>query len=314
MIPPLAAVSLSALHATSKAIEQQPTQQIVMLEVAAARPADTVGGEPGMNVGKDRFRCDSIMLACEVLIPVADLTNVDPVAKKMSQTPSRSKDAAPGPALLTPTCLSGNAIAVERLDGSHDRAKLKIPSEDQPYRRSFGVVDHQLAIDDIIAKRHRASHPYAFALGRGDLVPNALAGDFTLEHGYRYAAKKIFPATDWTVDFDHSFGRTIARQLDFRLVLLLRIVPSVNRGHGAYERTVLLSGLNIHKLCFADRRILDKWIGRPPKFWNDPVRLLPYRLDRRDSLGLTLKQAGKWGFAMGVEDDPLPLSNLQPLR
>lgn len=131
--------------------------------------------------------------------------------------------------------------------------------------------------------------------------------------GYRYAAKKVFPDTDWAVDFDHVLGRTMARQLGFAYVLLIRIVPSVNRGHGAYERAAPVIGLDRHKLCFANQRILDKWIGRRPRLWNDPERLQPYRIDQRDELGLTLKQAGKWAFAMGVDHSPLPHSELTPL-
>lgn len=132
--------------------------------------------------------------------------------------------------------------------------------------------------------------------------------------GYRHAAKKVFQKTPWIVDFDHAFGRHMAQQLGFHYVLLIRIIPSVNRGHGRFEKAEPLTGLNLAKLCFANQRILDKWIGRGPKFRNDPSRLSPYRLDRRDTLGLTLKQAGKWGYAMGVEDDPLPIAHLRPVR
>lgn len=132
--------------------------------------------------------------------------------------------------------------------------------------------------------------------------------------GYRHAAKKVFATTPWGVDFDHAFGRHMAFQLGFHYVLLIRIVPSVNRAHGRFEKAEPLMGFNLAKLCFANQRILDKWIGRGPKYWKDPSRLLPYRLDRRDTLGLTLKQAGKWGHAMGVEDDPLPMTQLSPLR
>jgi hypothetical protein len=133
--------------------------------------------------------------------------------------------------------------------------------------------------------------------------------------GYRRAAKTVFPETDWKVDYDHALGRKMAQQLGFHYVLLLRIVPSVNRGHGPWERAAPLTGPNLHKLCFASPRILDKWLGRPPKLMNDPARLQPYRLGLRHDLGLTLKQAGKWGFAMGVEDDPRPMPDaLEPLH
>lgn len=128
--------------------------------------------------------------------------------------------------------------------------------------------------------------------------------------GYRYAASKVFPKTRWAIDFDHALGRKMAQALAFHYVLLIRIPPSTNRGHGPYERAKLLTDHNFHKLCFPDRRIVDKWIGRPANHFRDPERLKPYRLDLCELRGLTLKQAGKFGFAMGVEDQPQPIAGL----
>lgn len=129
--------------------------------------------------------------------------------------------------------------------------------------------------------------------------------------GYRYAAGKVFRQKDWKVDYDHALGRAIAESLGFCYVLLIRIPPNVNRGHGRFERPRPVTGPSLQKLCFADSRILDKWIGRPPNRMGDPERLRPYVARRHPALGLTLKQAGKWGYAMGVEDDPLPLDHLR---
>lgn len=131
--------------------------------------------------------------------------------------------------------------------------------------------------------------------------------------GYRNAAKKVFSNTPWAVDFDHALGRKMAQQLGFNYVLLIRIPPGTNRAHGRFERAAQHVGLHLHKLCFADPRIFDKWLGRPPGHWRDPEGVQPYRLDNKALLGLTLKQAGQWGFAMGVEDNPAPIGVLTPL-
>ena len=42
-------------------------------------------------------------------------------------------------------------------------------------------VDHQLAIPDIVAHRHRAAHPHAALSRRGELVPDTLSDHFALE-------------------------------------------------------------------------------------------------------------------------------------
>ncbi len=132
-----------------------------------------------------------------------------------------------------------------------------------------------------------------------------------LYNGYRQVAKKVFPTSNWQVDFDHALGRKIACRMGFSYVLLIRLSPRINRSHGVYERTPPLVG--IHKLGFADQRIRDKWIGRSPRFMPNSAPERPYEANGTQSLGLTLKQAGKWGFAMGVEDDPLPINHLTRL-
>jgi len=168
--------------------------------------------------------------------------------------------------------------------------------------------------------RHTGGTPYqidgtcprnAFVIDR---PPLRLLYVRPLYSGYRRVALKVFPKTNWRVDFDHVLGRKMAQQLGFSYVLLIRIPPSANRSHGRYERAEPLVGFNLHKLCFADRRILDKWIGRGPNLWRDPLRLHPYRLGANEAGGLTLKQRGRWGFALGVEDDPLPLGPLTLLE
>ena len=45
------------------------------------------------------------------------------------------------------------------------------------------LVYGELAVHGIVSKRRKPSHPHAFFLGGGDLVPDALAGDLPLELG-----------------------------------------------------------------------------------------------------------------------------------
>ena len=50
---------------------------------------------------------------------------------------------------------------------------------------SFLLVDDQLSVLHVVAKRRQAAHPHALLLGSGDLVADAFAGDFPLELGKR---------------------------------------------------------------------------------------------------------------------------------
>jgi hypothetical protein len=132
--------------------------------------------------------------------------------------------------------------------------------------------------------------------------------------GYHYAARKVFSKADWPIDYDHVLGRKIAMQLGFSYVLLIRLSPRINRSHGPFEKkAALVTGLNLHKLCFADRRIMNKWIGRPSKLFGRQALLDPYSLNSKKKFGSDVKQAGRWGYAMGVDDAAAPNSNLFPL-
>jgi hypothetical protein len=125
--------------------------------------------------------------------------------------------------------------------------------------------------------------------------------------GYRKIGLQVFPHCRWKVDFDHALGRKMAEQLGYGYVLLLRVSPSINRGHGSFERNAAEQAVS-PTVCFADARIRDKWIGRGPNFWRK--RGVQQGFDPGDPgrHGLTLKQKGWWGFAMGIEDETIPLS------
>jgi len=50
-------------------------------------------------------------------------------------------------------------------------------------RNRIIIIDHQLAVHNIIAKRDGSSHPHALLLGRSDLVADPFAGYLAFELG-----------------------------------------------------------------------------------------------------------------------------------
>lgn len=150
----------------------------------------------------------------------------------------------------------------------------------------------------------------AFVIDRSPLRLLYVRPDY---RGYRHAASKVFLQTPWQVDFDHALGRQMALQLGFSYVLLIRTVPSVNRAHGSHEKPPRDGTFTLHKICFADRRIVDKWLGRRPRKEGARSAPMRYEVGGRQVFGLSLKQAGFWGYAMGVEDAPLMLTGFTAL-
>ena len=130
--------------------------------------------------------------------------------------------------------------------------------------------------------------------------------------GYRNVAQKVFSKVPWNVDYDHALSRRIANAAKpaYEYVLLLRVPPSVNRKHGYFEKRDQLSGQS-PMVCFADNRIFDKWLGRPPLARNRSNHImLGYSTKNKISFGLTLKQKGRWAYAIGMGDTDLPMNNL----
>lgn len=150
----------------------------------------------------------------------------------------------------------------------------------------------------------------AFVIDRSPVRLLYVRPDYTR---YRLTALKVFPNQKWPVDFDHALGRRMASTLGYPFVLLLRVKPRVNRAHGRFETNARLRG-DCPTLCYADDRILDKWIGRGPNFWRTHDPSMGFDPGHPGKLGLTLKQMGWWGFAMGVEDLDRPLTDLRPVE
>lgn len=133
---------------------------------------------------------------------------------------------------------------------------------------------------------------------------------------YRKVAERVFSVVPWKVDYDHSLAKIIFRtsknKYKYKYVLLLRVPPSVNRQHGAFEkRNTFIYKDKLPKLLFANKRIFDKWLGRPPKARSRSSNIMyEYNADANELNGLTLKQRGKWAYAIGMGDDDLTLEGL----
>src|SRR3546814_6494208 len=89
-----------------------------------------------------------------------------------------------GPALE----LGAITLGIELVGKRIDRGQLQIALHDVTDETGFAVVDHQLAVLDIIAERDRTAHPDALLLGSSDLVADALAGNLALELSERKPA------------------------------------------------------------------------------------------------------------------------------
>lgn len=126
--------------------------------------------------------------------------------------------------------------------------------------------------------------------------------------GYRRVAGKVFANCQWAVDYDHTLGKKMASALGCAYVLMIRAIPSVNRGHGRFEHVSnMVPGSP--DLCFVSSRIANKFIGRAATHMTGADNG-PYDPGKRASLGWTLQQQGKWAHAIGFEDAWHPNPNL----
>jgi hypothetical protein len=130
--------------------------------------------------------------------------------------------------------------------------------------------------------------------------------------GYRRIALRVFPSVPWKVDFDHALARSIALKANPQPshVLMLRVPPDVNRKHGHFEKRAQLPFV-MPDVYFADDRVFDKWLGRPPRARNrSAVVMVGYSPENKTIAGLSLKQRGRWAYAIGMSDEELPSNGL----
>ena len=91
--------------------------------------------------------------------------------------------AAAGLALLRRPGLGRDAVG-SQIDGDLGRrADGQHLLEDATHHRRLGLVDDQQAVVDVVTQGRDAAHPHPFALGGGNLVADALAGNLALKLG-----------------------------------------------------------------------------------------------------------------------------------
>lgn len=130
--------------------------------------------------------------------------------------------------------------------------------------------------------------------------------------GYRKVANRIFLKDPWEVHIDHSLGRKLASANAYAYVLLMRLNPLVNTSHGAFERPSAITAPT-PALCFLDERIKNKSMGRFPIRGNG-IRPAAFDPSKATHGGMTLKQAGQWAYAVGLEDHAVVHALLTPLH
>lgn len=105
-------------------------------------------------------------------------------------------------------------------------------------------------------------------------------------------------------------------EVGYEYVLAIRIHRRANRSHGYLEKRRNIKPGLAPSVCYADRRMIDKIIGRPAKLMRKGNTYI-YDPSIRERHDLTMKQRGKFIFAFGFQNSrQLPSSLLrvsQPL-
>lgn len=130
--------------------------------------------------------------------------------------------------------------------------------------------------------------------------------------GYRKVAQRIFVKHFRKIHIDHSLGRRLASASTYAYVLLMRVSPLINTSHGSFERPSAVT-TTAPALCFFDERIKNKSLGRFPIRGNG-IRPALFDPSKSTHGGLTLKQAGKWAYAVGLGNDSTVSALLTPLH
>ena len=124
---------------------------------------------------------DGFVLARKTGALVLNLAQIDPVAQHFEKVLLVDR-----PALAELTSLRLPGLGSPPLDRqlAHNlsrRPMLGIAPEDVAHQVCLRLVDHQLALDDVVPERWRTAHPHPLGLAGRDLVADALARDFALK-------------------------------------------------------------------------------------------------------------------------------------
>src|SRR5437660_5960557 len=137
--------------------------------------------ELGLHRLKEITLEDSGLLTGEDLALEGDLADVEPVAQKMGERAAGEWDAANRAPRLERSHLSDDPPLAKVGHQQVEAAKLQIPPKDGPNALSL-LFDHDdLAVLGLVSERGHAADPEPLALGGGDLVADALGGNFPLE-------------------------------------------------------------------------------------------------------------------------------------
>src|SRR5437879_409811 len=116
---------------------------------------------------------DGLMLPGIGCAFINGLADVDPVVEQLVEGPLVDRLA-----VLRRHPLRDERTG-ERGGGAHPHEAL----EDHAYRGGLRLVDHQLAVADVVAERRPSAHPDPSLSGGRELVADALADDLALELG-----------------------------------------------------------------------------------------------------------------------------------
>src|SRR3546814_16668344 len=111
------------------------------------------------------------MLAGIARAVVDGLAEVEPGAEQLVQEPLVDRLAA---------LVQG--AASHQLPGQQGgRSQLDKPLEDVADRSGPGLVDHQLAVDDVVTHQHEPAHPHALGAAGGELAADVFTVNLTFE-------------------------------------------------------------------------------------------------------------------------------------
>src|SRR6185437_10240267 len=121
------------------------------------------------------------MLAAIDFILMRYLAEIDSVAEKPVEGNSLEWNASLRSAGTGYPGLGSDVLCGEIITQSPNASQLHIPPENHSNGLGLCFVDDQLAILDVIAKRHTSAHPHSLLLGSGNLILNPFTDDLALE-------------------------------------------------------------------------------------------------------------------------------------
>src|SRR6202521_3881861 len=139
--------------------------------------------KPGLDSAPQLLVHDCFVLARIRGALMNDLAPIDAVLEEMVERPAAERAPAEFSAGGQYALLVPNPTLVEVCPQFRDAAQGKVLLEDQADAVRLLLVDHELAVLDLVTERNGAAHPHALAPRGRELVADALAREFPLELG-----------------------------------------------------------------------------------------------------------------------------------